>query len=70
MGIFVLLPILIVNEIKKFLLKYAGAGASAPAGVQGEQSWWGLGVRVSSGHLCEAEAPTEPAGETQRPNYQ
>ena len=22
------------------------------------------GVRVSSGHLCEAEAPTEPAGET------
>ena len=23
-----------------------------------------LGVRVSGGHLCEAEAPTEPAGET------
>ena len=22
-------------------------------------------VRVSGGHLCEAEAPTEPAGETQ-----
>ena len=22
------------------------------------------GVRVPSGHLCEAEAPTEPAGET------
>ena len=25
------------------------------------------GVRVSGGHLCEAEAPTEPTGETQRP---
>ena len=25
------------------------------------------GVRVSGGHLCEAEAPTEPAGETHRP---
>ena len=23
------------------------------------------GVRVSGGHLCEAEAPTEPTGETQ-----
>ncbi len=23
-----------------------------------------LAVRVSGGHLCEAEAPTEPAGET------
>ena len=22
-------------------------------------------VRVSGGHLCKAEAPTEPAGETQ-----
>ena len=26
-----------------------------------------MGVRVSSGHRCEAAAPTEPAGETQRP---
>ena len=25
----------------------------------------GQGVRVSGGHLCEAEAPTEPTGETQ-----
>ena len=25
------------------------------------------GVRVSSGHLCEAEAPTEPTGETAAP---
>ena len=25
------------------------------------------GVRVSGGHLCEAEAPTEPTDETQRP---
>ena len=25
------------------------------------------GVRVSGGPLCEAEAPTEPAGETHRP---
>jgi len=25
------------------------------------------GVRVSSGHLCEAEAPTEPTGETMSP---
>ena len=24
-------------------------------------------VRVSGGHLCEAEAPTEPAGETYLP---
>ena len=24
----------------------------------------GLRVRVSGGHLCEAEAPTEPTGET------
>jgi len=24
-----------------------------------------IAVRVSGGHLCEAEAPTEPAGETQ-----
>ena len=24
-------------------------------------------VRVSSGHLCEAEAPTEPAGEIRQP---
>ena len=23
-----------------------------------------IAVRVSGGHLCEAEAPTEPAGET------
>ena len=23
-----------------------------------------VGVRVSGGHLCEAEAPTDPAGET------
>ncbi len=23
-----------------------------------------LGARVSGGHLCEAEAPTEPVGET------
>ena len=23
-----------------------------------------IAVRVSAGHLCEAEAPTEPAGET------
>jgi len=23
-----------------------------------------ISVRVSGGHLCEAEAPTEPAGET------
>ena len=30
--------------------------------------WFGLsGVRVSGGHLCEAEAPTEPAGETASP---
>ncbi len=27
----------------------------------------GCGVRVSGGHLCEAEAPTEPAGETHPP---
>ena len=25
------------------------------------------GVRMSSGHLCEAEAPTEPTGETADP---
>ena len=31
-------------------------------------TWFGLpGVRVSGGHLCEAEAPTEPAGETVSP---
>jgi len=24
-------------------------------------------VRVSGGHLCEAEAPTEPTGETAAP---
>ena len=31
-------------------------------------TWFGLpGVRVSGGHLCEAEAPTEPAGETHCP---
>ena len=31
-------------------------------------SWFGLsGVRVSGGHLCKAEAPTEPAGETASP---
>ena len=26
-----------------------------------------IAVRVSGGHLCEAEAPTEPAGETRKP---
>lgn len=26
-----------------------------------------LGVRVSGGHLCEAEAPTEPEGENVTP---
>ena len=31
-------------------------------------TWFGLpGVRVSGGHLCEAEALTEPAGETVSP---
>ena len=27
----------------------------------------GVRVRVSGGHLCEAEAPTEPTGETTPP---
>ncbi len=27
-------------------------------------SFFVIAVRVSGGHLCEAEAPTEPAGET------
>ena len=29
--------------------------------------FFSAGVRVSGGHLCEAEAPTEPTGETQDP---
>ena len=42
-----------------------GSRASSPGGV------WGNAPTIGSGgHLCEAEAPTEPAGETQRPNYQ
>ena len=31
--------------------------------VQNDRSFV-IAVRVSGGHLCEAEAPTEPAGET------
>ena len=39
----------------------------AIANTQGAQIYFRLpviAVRVSGGHLCEAEAPTEPAGET------
>ena len=39
---------------KSFASLYKGCGGS-------------MGVRVFSEHRCEAAAPTEPAGETQRP---
>ena len=42
------------TNIKSFASLYKDCGGS-------------MGVRVFSEHRCEAAAPTEPAGETQRP---
>ena len=42
------------TNIKSFASRYKDCGGS-------------MGVRVFSEHRCEAAAPTEPAGETQRP---
>ena len=54
---------------QQHLKKYT-SGEAAYCGVKGAaRSLAGgvRGVRVSGGHLCEAEAPTEPTGETQSP---
>ena len=53
------------NDVVNYNLSSPSVSLRSTAPHQVGSLYWpfSLRVRVSGGHLCEAEAPTEPAGE-------